>query len=837
MKSEIKTKLLLSLSGSGVFIVFHKVFEDVISETFVKHVFSQAQSNLVNDIIIGISTGIIISWIVRKISARPVISPNVLVIWICIIGLYSWYRFSESPWTFTSLFAFSGVKYLDLIYIPGAFYILLFFFNGRNHSSDAASGFIEDLPLEENEPDILKYENYCKQIAEKINNSTFRKSFAIGVTGEWGSGKTSFMHLIKRNLKHQIIFDFNPWSSQNPAGITLDFFNTLSRHLSPLHSSVSKELLEYGNSLIAGFNNDFISSFKVFNKQTSISERYELINGILKKVGKQVVVFIDDVDRLDEVEVQEVVKLIRNTANFYNVVFIVGYDRNYLIKSVSKINKHRSEFFLEKIFQLEISLPHFESKIIRQKLIELLIKGLGEDMRSEIEELVKEARFLSDNILDKFIVTIRDVNRLVNSTVLDFVPIKGEVLFSELFYLEILKMKFPSVYELIHRKQSEFFEPKQEGFNRYAFKLKAIQVQNRVQDLSLESYLNTHKDQLSIDAIHIGQVIDLIKILFPSSPVYSKKERHLSIRYPSNFSKYFAMRLLDGDLSEIDFVNARNSSQQDFNAYISTIVSKGLGWSLRDRFEEIRFFDSREDFEKVINGIFHLARQRGKTPFGEDRTLGYSGEDLYDKLYNKDNRLRNKFFGTDESLKDFVLSNFKNASRPYLVEGSIVKDLTNRTFLEDFPLSQEELESIVIEYFDEYLKGEKEFTATVWWLYNNCHFKKYNLNGGTYYSEEYIIPRAKELFVNFVKQHDPKIFLESIIDYDVANGDQLFISHRVEQLFESWDSFYQYLESFNEEEFGYIKEYKQFFLALKEKNFKERVKFNFAHFESKISKK
>jgi len=55
--------------------------------------------------------------------------------------------------------------------------------------------------------DALDFDSYSKQLADIIRNSTPR--FAIGVFGEWGTGKTSLMKMIEANLlKGKYIFSW-----------------------------------------------------------------------------------------------------------------------------------------------------------------------------------------------------------------------------------------------------------------------------------------------------------------------------------------------------------------------------------------------------------------------------------------------------------------------------------------------------------------------------------------------------------------------------------------------------------------------------------------------------
>lgn len=54
----------------------------------------------------------------------------------------------------------------------------------------------------------------------------------------------------------------------------------------------------------------------------------------LKDIDSKIVVAIDDIDRLDSNELFEVLRLIRNTANLPNLIFLVTYDKDYVIKQL-----------------------------------------------------------------------------------------------------------------------------------------------------------------------------------------------------------------------------------------------------------------------------------------------------------------------------------------------------------------------------------------------------------------------------------------------------------------------------------------------------------------------
>src|SRR5690606_16329262 len=133
----------------------------------------------------------------------------------------------------------------------------------------------------------------------------------------------------------------------------------------------------------------------------------------------------------DNEEIVEVIRLIRNNANFYNTFFIVAYDRNYVVNALKNHNQYRQEQFLEKIFQIEITLPYFKSDILRYKLAEKLKQKFPQDFHSTIDEEVIGSPSIVPVFLNEWLGSMRDVTRLANALVLNLSKLNGEVVFND----------------------------------------------------------------------------------------------------------------------------------------------------------------------------------------------------------------------------------------------------------------------------------------------------------------------------------------------------------------------------------------------------------------------
>jgi predicted KAP-like P-loop ATPase len=96
----------------------------------------------------------------------------------------------------------------------------------RTEFATSNESLLNDHSIGETGDDFLGYTKYADELAKKILSSNFEKSFAIGINGKCGLGKTSFVDHLKRKVKDKdlITVDFNPWNSQTPQAIIRDFF-------------------------------------------------------------------------------------------------------------------------------------------------------------------------------------------------------------------------------------------------------------------------------------------------------------------------------------------------------------------------------------------------------------------------------------------------------------------------------------------------------------------------------------------------------------------------------------------------------------------------------------
>ncbi|MFC0779817.1 P-loop NTPase fold protein [Flavobacterium sp. HJSW_4] len=341
---------------------------------------------------------------------------NFIIFFISIIYLFL--RINEHDLLFFSYFNLKfNLFYSDIILLIGILSILLltrnlFFKNWKlydklsfwfseileNNEKNFESFLIEDIPFDnKNNNDN---EKVIDELIKAVINLKPKRSFIIGMNSIWGIGKTSFLKRLEYKLKLEeiqgeckpITFWFNAWQHQDEKSIINNFFNQLKKELSKFSGDSKNSIDNYLKEMLALVDNKYLNFFKtitenLFGNNDTLEGFYNDINDIIEKIDRKIIVFVDDIDRLNKNEILEVLRVLRNIANFKNVIFICGFDRDYVIRQ-SQIDN----YYLDKIFNLEINLTAQNPNHFVIYLIEIIEKSNAyndEDKKSLIASINK----------------------------------------------------------------------------------------------------------------------------------------------------------------------------------------------------------------------------------------------------------------------------------------------------------------------------------------------------------------------------------------------------------------------------------------------------------------
>ena len=370
----------------------------------------------------------------------------------------------SANWEYMYLIKSLRLAYADITFIPliGEISFLIILCGKRRKMKIDDTGLEFEKVLEDESGDDYQRDNYITSISHLLSRTFSEKmSFAIGVTGMWGSGKSSFINLLKHKIENSvdIIIEFKPWFCKSSADIIDEFFKIYQNSISPYAPDIMRLIRNYAKSLMdieqskwMKYTNYLINQ----NVDRDSKGQYDKIVDELRSLKLKVVIIIDDLDRLSKDEIMEVLHLIRNGANFPYTQFFVAYDRKYITDSLSESNIPRPSEYLAKIFNTEITLPKVEEKVICEQLHKRLIPILAMfHTKPLIIEELAYTKCRTQYLIPRLLHSMRDVIRFSNALQLNLQPFaleirnRNEINIMHFFYLELIRYSFPEIYETL----------------------------------------------------------------------------------------------------------------------------------------------------------------------------------------------------------------------------------------------------------------------------------------------------------------------------------------------------------------------------------------------------
>lgn len=235
---------------------------------------------------------------------------------------------------------------------------------------------IEDLTEENDYIGIIEKGDLIKSFFLS-NKDEFSRIKFFSIYGEWGSGKSTLMKYLQKELKGSFnTFFFESWEFESDNNLA----NSLLEFLVKESSSSFESFLDAGNKLLKGFAKSVVIKTPVANidlgKSIGNSEEltfYELKENFKKeftawenkltdcdKCPKYNIVFIDDLDRCEPENVLNLLSAIKLFFTFgEKTIFFCGIDKKAVYEAVkTKYGEViKSNEYLEKVFDISFTMP------------------------------------------------------------------------------------------------------------------------------------------------------------------------------------------------------------------------------------------------------------------------------------------------------------------------------------------------------------------------------------------------------------------------------------------------------------------------------------------------
>lgn len=167
-----------------------------------------------------------------------------------------------------------------------------------------------DAPIAALSEDRLGRRSFAEALAAEVMAAPAARGYVMGLTGPWGSGKTSILNMTADAIGDgAIVVQFNPWMFSGTEALVSSFFEEIGRQLDKRDSKlkgVADKMATYARLLsplasLVGAGAAVTTATNLLDKaaaRPSVFDQRQELRSMLEKLDKRLVVIVDDVDRL-----------------------------------------------------------------------------------------------------------------------------------------------------------------------------------------------------------------------------------------------------------------------------------------------------------------------------------------------------------------------------------------------------------------------------------------------------------------------------------------------------------------------------------------------------------
>ena len=164
----------------------------------------------------------------------------------------------------------------------------------------------------------------------------------------------------------------------------------------------------------------------------------------MSKLTEPIFVFIDDIDRLTAREIRDMLGLVRLTAHFPKIIYLLAFDRVKVERAHDQDGLEGGRKYLDKIVELSFDLPATSPHALGNLLIEGLDRAVSGIQAGPFDP--GRGQDVAARVLAPLLSTPRDVNRYLAALPASLRMIGDEVALPDVLALEAIRLRLPDVF-------------------------------------------------------------------------------------------------------------------------------------------------------------------------------------------------------------------------------------------------------------------------------------------------------------------------------------------------------------------------------------------------------
>jgi hypothetical protein len=351
---------------------------------------------------------------------------------------------------------------------------------------------------------------------------------AIGISADFGEGKSSVLHLIQSSIErggNAIAVPFRTWLPGSEDTFLESLFGTATaaireRYFLPSWRSVFKK---YGRVVLGAAPKSWEFLAPLLPSDTQ-SGQIEELTKLFSRLPVRVVFLLDEIDRMHEEELSVLLKILRGAPELVNVSYICAFSKDALARLISPNDLQFGCRYLEKFFPVQLPLPRIDADL-RERLftgrlsdmLELERVFSSEAARKKFDQATSSLWY---SALKDQMTNFRAMGRLLRGLHNSLHVLKDEVNVFDLLVIECVGMLLPSTYEFIYQNGRYFHDPPG-GIERWN-REQGFGIEDDARKKAISAALDDYLNGLGREDRELA--LTLLSRIFPSVKEYDREK-------------------------------------------------------------------------------------------------------------------------------------------------------------------------------------------------------------------------------------------------------------------------------------------------------------------------
>lgn len=455
--------------------------------------------------------------------------------------------------------------------------------------------------------DLLNRNKIIEDLFNSINYCKNKERFIISLTGQWGSGKTTILNIVKKQLDTEgfiIIDNFETWKYNNEKSLLYGMFDAIINRIGVNFSTL--EVKKFVNACTAIVSAKTDVNLGIFSLDYKIIDKIKLMIGeYLEKNDKRVVFIVDNLERTNENNILVILKTISTILNIDRFIYVLSYDEKEM-KDTFKYKLHINYDYMDKVVQLPLSIPNINQDNINEVCTSCMKNlfihyGVNEN---EIEKYVSAINLFNKNIKD-----LRSFKRKINSICNCCFFGDNYLNKVDYFLIELIRQENAVLYEDIRKNYEYFVSEDQVAVYGY-IKDNAKEFNDRATKYFNKLFENDSNKEYK----------EILCLMFPNVEKYDKAYRFYRKNVEFlNESEYVIPRdkeqyrkcLTERRIYNAKFFDLYFIKQDNDFIKIDTKIKEFIGWNNNNECN-IEDIDKIETLQNKLNDILYMYKGIGQ---------------------------------------------------------------------------------------------------------------------------------------------------------------------------------------------------------------------------------